>query len=164
MVDFLNVFSSIINVDMSLFLGGYNSSVNNWRKVEYHVFSEDIFSWYGPNHAVVIGPYCSLYICYGFTPWIYIVKDFVVNILGKNRVMYYLVQPLYRNVSMWVLYFHSYRFNIKSFTKGVKSSVNLVKPVCSEHDLGWESLGDWGVGTIKYSRNKDSVFGFNQRI
>ena len=32
---------------------------------------------------------------------------------------------------------------------------NLVKSVCSACDLGWESLGDWVLGSRKYSRTND---------
>ena len=33
----------------------------------------------------------------------------------------------------------------------------MVKSVCSERDSGCESLGDWVIGSRKYSGTKDSV-------
>ena len=42
--------------------------------------------------------------------------------------------------------------------------LNMVKSVCSARDLGWGSLGDWGIGSKKDSGNKDLGCGYKQRI
>ena len=86
MRDLPRVLSDMINLHLLLFPSGYRSSVYNCRDVEYHVYSKEILAWCSLNSSLIRGPYLPCYRLQGFTPWIYIVKDFFINILGSKHI------------------------------------------------------------------------------
>ena len=120
MDDLTSFFVIIINVNLLLFLIGYNSPVKNWRKVEYYISSRYKLIWCGPYGALIRVPYWPFYISY-FSNHVSIYSNTLLSRYLITRIWYiHWCTNSTGALDCWFLISMQTVFITKSFSKEVR--------------------------------------------